>query len=516
MEISRALGVQEYLSRWTIYIDGDQLRFSSLSQKDSVDLLMGSLNQPPWTQYHENVKKTKGKFEVQLEGLDSRHREYADSMKDTELDLREAEDALRASKKRHREYEALREERVAALDESTRKYRLKLSRLEARQKEIKKLIEAETARGAEEYKNLELDRKHALSMCARAGRFKERLTEKRAVAREKLERAKEKADELEAQPKACPTCGKAWDRHCSRQELADAQEVVEIRRERVHKLKALYEKACHDEEKYRGQQETADDKIDKSRSEGKVTELSGEHEVNQREVVNVSQSIDENDAEAKEAGKNPHDAELREAEAIVRERTKNLDKSRDRLAKVAQEIVEVKESLKVVQYWADAFGPYGIPNMILKETISPLNSISKRLSTVLTAGVLNVHYSTSRELASGREKSELVIKTENKEGATKVEGSSKGEGGISNLIIAETIAEIGMVARRVGFRWYDEVVNSQDPVVRRNIFSYLKDVARTYGILVFVVDHHPETGNYADHILLAEKTSEHGTKYSWM
>jgi hypothetical protein len=51
--------------------------------------------------------------------------------------------------------------------------------------------------------------------------------------------------------------------------------------------------------------------------------------------------------------------------------------------------------------------------------------------------------------------------------------------------------------------------------VRRNIFSYLRDVARRLDILVFVVDHHPEAANYSDYTLLATKTKE-GTTYSWV
>ena len=66
------------------------------------------------------------------------------------------------------------------------------------------------------------------------------------------------------------------------------------------------------------------------------------------------------------------------------------------------------------------------------------------------------------------------------------------------------------MSRRVGFRWYDEIVPHQDPKVCGSIYSYMKDVAQRLGILVFLVDHNPVAANYADHVLLVEKKAENG------
>jgi DNA repair exonuclease SbcCD ATPase subunit len=117
---------------------------------------------------------------------------------------------------------------------------------------------------------------------------------------------------------------------------------------------------------------------------------------------------------------------------------------------------------------------------------------------------------------SGDERPDLDIEVNNKTGSKRLKGSSKGETGQINLIVAETIAEVGNVASRIGYRWYDEVANSQDPVVRQCVFRYLKEVANDLGILVFLVDHHPEAANFADHFLLVSKVAEKTSSVEWV
>ena len=128
----------------------------------------------------------------------------------------------------------------------------------------------------------------------------------------------------------------------------------------------------------------------------------------------------------------------------------------------------------------------------------------------MTGGTIDVVYSTRRELASGLEKAELVIEVKNTLGSKKLAGSSKGEAGLANLVIAETLAEVGQISRRVGYRWYDEVVPHQDPVVCKSIYAHLREVAHKLGILIFMVDHNPVAADYADHILVVEKSKAEG------
>jgi DNA repair exonuclease SbcCD ATPase subunit len=164
-------------------------------------------------------------------------------------------------------------------------------------------------------------------------------------------------------------------------------------------------------------------------------------------------------------------------------------------------------------YWKAAFAPSGIPNMVLQQNIPALNALAGQVSQELTGGVLKVEFSGEVGLASGDTRNKLNIKASNRYGGPKVEGSSKGETGLINIVLAETLARIGGIADRIKWRWFDETINAQDPVVRSNILTWLR--TRSEGGLVFLVDHHAEVENYATHRLVAEKSQSGVTEYHW-
>jgi DNA repair exonuclease SbcCD ATPase subunit len=196
-----------------------------------------------------------------------------------------------------------------------------------------------------------------------------------------------------------------------------------------------------------------------------------------------------------------------ESRTVLKTCQKYLDSCREKLATVAEVLAEDDITIKILDYWYQAYSPYGIPNMVLREAIGPLNREARRVSAAMTGGTIDVRFSTTRELASGKEKAQLNIEVDNKLGDKELAGSSKGEAGLTNFIIAETLSEVGQISRRVGFRWYDEILPHQDPKVCQSIYSYMKDIAERLGVLVFLVDHNPVAANYADHVLLVEKES---------
>lgn len=71
------------------------------------------------------------------------------------------------------------------------------------------------------------------------------------------------------------------------------------------------------------------------------------------------------------------------------------------------------------------------------------------------------------------------------------------------------------MGRRVGWRWFDEPLNTQDPQVRRNVYQYLRQQADAEGLLIFVVDHNPEAAGFAHHVLVATKSETGDTTYTW-
>jgi DNA repair exonuclease SbcCD ATPase subunit len=183
--------------------------------------------------------------------------------------------------------------------------------------------------------------------------------------------------------------------------------------------------------------------------------------------------------------------------------------------RLAGDVADLRSSVNVVKYWHTSFGPTGISNMVLREAIDPLNELARHISQTLCGGMINVHFDTERELYSGEDKDELVVRVNNVLGSEDLEMSSKGERCLSNLIIAETLGELSQAHQVINFSWYDEVVNNLPAHVRRVVLQYLHDKAQRNQQLIFIVDHYPESSNFSDFVLLAEKTRD-GTSLRWL
>ena len=513
-EIVSALNITPDLASWTVYIDGDRLKFNRMSERDSVGLLMTALRQPSWEDINKRVAKlaTDARMTVQQhKGMVEHHQreqvQNADSIAKARRDL-EAEELRVAQAAKQME------EQAAKTQEEANFRAAQIAQFTTRMKEIKKKIKLledqyQVAHATAEKQKAALQTKISEIQLGR-GEF----VEKRATAMTLIRTLTQKLNEMQSVPTNCPTCGKPWDKAHGVGEIK-AQKAA-IAAQEIVRDAALDGLARLDEEVKAVRQQI--DAIGASDT-GKVQHqesvaLSYEYEENERNVANTNTDITRLSLRLQTLKQGPDRSRLDSYAAILNERTAKAVKIKADLEKTATELAEAEELVKVLSYWAEAFGPTGIPNLILAEAIKPLNQIAQRISKLMTGGTIEIVYDTSRKLASGKTSSELVIHVNNKIGSKRLEGSSKGESGLTNLIIAETLAEVGSISSRVGFRWYDEVLNSQDPVVRQSILSYLKDLAERLGILVFVVDHHAETANYADYVLVAEKKVD-GTSYYW-
>jgi DNA repair exonuclease SbcCD ATPase subunit len=151
--------------------------------------------------------------------------------------------------------------------------------------------------------------------------------------------------------------------------------------------------------------------------------------------------------------------------------------------------------------------------MTLQDCLTYLNRSANHLSSAITGNLIEIFFSATKTLKSADEKPALVINVRNRTGARKFTGSSKGEAGVSNLIIAETLYSLGRLWQRVAYRWFDEAVNSQDQSVRGTVYGYIREQAKLHQQVNLVVDHSPDVEAYADSIILAEKSGAGFTTY---
>lgn len=515
-ELTTLIRMPPDLAEWSVYIDGDKLKFDSLSEKTSVDLLMTALAQPPWTAYHANVSKmvTDARRDVAVQ--ESAHASaksglvvLTDQVASAQRILQTEEDNYAAASERVAgQLAALKKQSVAAVTA--------IGVTEKKMSAIKKDLARIETESATQHHQLEIRTNEINESLRLIGDERDDLHSAFVQARATWNTQVARHREMKAVPKDCPTCSKPWDKVHSAQALSAQSNAVNA----ALTVMDAAEKAVQAVQERRTAVMTKLTEVQLKRRQltsdsGDTKDLSYQYEDCETEVkrqLRLQQAADRSLAQLEGSGVDK--SALTRAKSILEERLSRVAASEKAVAESAEQLMQMQETQKVLAYWLEAFGPTGIPNMVLRDAIQPLNDVARRISNLLTGGSVQIRFDTSRELASGKERSELVTTVENKLGSSRADGSSKGESGLINLIVAETLSEVGCVSNRIGFRWYDEILVSQDATVRRSILAYLKDTARRLGILVFVVDHHMEAASYADHVLVAEKTVE-GTTFRW-
>ena len=513
-ELSRVVNVTPDLAQWTVFIDGDNLKFHKLSEKDSVDILMWSLQQPPWTLYAEKAAKALTNAKRDL-AADQATNDEAKRLLQSTIDAEgRAHNGLKDAQRLFNEEVEKNQVKLIETKASKTRLEVRVQDLVKSQAAIRKRLKDIEDEKAKQQHGLEMQRNKVDRELTEYRAKRDALHQPRADAQAKIRIEEQALAKMKAVPKNCPTCGKTWDKAHAANELELQEVSITEARGVFNGLTKFLETANQTVRQYEETIRGIDTDIKSLGAAKETVTLSRQYEESERELNRVKDNVRNVQVLLASLEKGPDNSNLLRAQTVLEERQDSKRAAAANVEETATKLFQSQEVLKIVDYWNRGFGPFGIPNMVLGEVIGPLNEIARRISLLMTGGTIEVTYATSRALASGNSKAELVVNVNNKLGSKKLSNNSKGESGLTNLIIAETLSEVGQVSNRIGYRWYDEVLNSQDPAVRKSILSYMKQVADQLGILIFVVDHHVETSAYADYILVAEK-SEEGTSFRW-
>ena len=506
-------GITPKLASWTIFLDGEKLRFNELSQQDSVNIIMSALNQPPWTDYHDNAKKIAQRFRAETKAaqraLDDGKQAIGDAQELVDEAVSDLEEAKTDYQSEIESAETVVQSKQEAITRLETQLRAKKKELVNIRKEIK---DAETE-DAKRFKTLELKRGKLRSELAVLRRAASEKQGTKSAVEAKRRVAKSRLEELESEPDNCPTCGKPWNKVHGAKEIGVAEKQLQIILKSFKVAKAEVESAEERVQAHEDRLEEVDNQISQLRSGG-VKALSVQFEECGRSIEQTTAKLAAQQVELEKLKGGPDKSHVVKCTTVVEERRGVLTRVKSKLKTLAQNVAESEVAVRVGDYWVEAYGPTGIPNMILREAVPQLNSVSDRMSAEISGGILSVGYATTRELAKGGGRSELVITVKNRYGSRKIEGNSKGETGLTGLIISDTLSEVGSIYDKVGYRWYDEAINAQDPVVRNNILERIKLRAHQHKTLVFLVDHYPDMERYADYKLVAEKQDK-TTSYRW-
>jgi hypothetical protein len=513
-DLVKLLTVPPKLAEWTVWLDGDGLIFDSLSHQSSVELLMSALAQPPWTDFLKQANTTVHNLKRQLAVTSAKHDNLVGKCSELEIDIAASRAGLAQIKS---VYETALAENAKKFSEASEELKAKKGTLashQTRMAELKLAIKKNVELTSAKCHALEIERNRRADQLSELKESLASACSDRGHAQMNYDKAARILENTDSLPKDCPTCGRPMQakhskaaldaavaaKNAAAEELNRTDKIVADKKAQVNEAKTLVNEA--------------DQQLEAARDEAPVATLSREYEDLESKNGRINARINQLVDLVARLSVKPDNSAIIRAETQLAERERNYALTLSEIKASAAEVVDDQEALRVAEYWQTGFGPGGIPNMILNDAIEPLNETSKRISSVLTNNCIRVIYETCRALVSGQEKAELNIRVENPSGASRAEGVSKGERSLTNLIIAETLAEVGGVANRIGYRWYDEISPNADEICRRSTFAYIKELVQRYKILAFIVDHSPEAASFADYVLTAEKTSQ-GTLYHW-
>lgn len=518
-DLSQLLGVTTRLAQWTVYLDGEHLKFDHMNQGDSVSLVMDALRQPPWNEYHEQSKKTVSELKKESatsQGLLAKAKDFITTCQErvcaAQSDLDNTVAAYEQAKSRIENACAQKTQRIAELElENTELETL----VEALTKEMNQLVE-DTATTHKELEVQYKDTQDQLQQLRLRSQEVSRAYHRRGA---ELTQAEKEYDTLLNVPEICPTCQRPWEGHApDTQHIQECFQKLEQAKERH--VEATEAKRVLDEEIQTVETLLAD--LAQQRADlgvqATVQQLGADHAQHLQKIQENTRAVRTLHADCERLRGQLNNKDLDQKTATLEERQRLATLAETELESASANASQALLALNVANYWNVAFSPVGIPNMILQDSIGPLNHEAKRISAAMTGGTLGIQFSTKKALADGQPKPQLLIATQNKIGSTKLQHHSKGEAGLANFIVAETLAAVGQVTQRVGFRWYDEVLPNHDAVVCQSLYAYMREIAHTKGIVIFVVTHDPSAANYADYFLHVEKQkvgSEYVSTVSW-
>jgi DNA repair exonuclease SbcCD ATPase subunit len=507
-ELAKVTGIASNLAQWTIWVDGDKIQFDELPQAKAVDLLMTTLHQPPWLaatkRSREVLDHFSGKHNILSSNADSTREKVSESAGEVE----QAMATLTAATARYDTDVAEHQARVDAAESYIRLHRKRLEAIEAGQRNITKKLKQIEESKAERHKAIESSKVEIDGNLLKVqeeiqGLVKAHTTRQNARASEET---------LLNRPKVCPTCQRDWV--MPTEQFESLQKKVGELRQAEDSAKAALDKARLREKALRGTQAGLNQQASELNADRPTRRLSKAHQKLGLIAGEIAADVRQLEQRLRGLAVPPDRSKVVEAETRLADKRAEQLRLQEGLSRMSGELSESEQMISVIKYWVGAFGAAGVSNMVLREAIGPLNEIARRVSHAMTCGMLEISFSTQRELATGEDKDELVVNIKNVFGSDDLDMSSKGERMLANLIIAETLSELSQASSLVNFSWYDEVARGLPPHVRAVLYQYLKEKAERGRQLIFVVDHNNESAAFANYVLMAEKTSA-GTQLRW-
>jgi len=511
-EINGILGISRELAESLICVDGDRLKFNRMGQGDLVGLVMQVLNQPSWDAHYRKALEKLNAFKRDATAETTACTTARTALKSAEDELTQAQEDLQAAIDEQAEKEKSRADSLAECVKQIAAIALFDEELTKQMEDLEHQIKRKEKQLAKEEHEVEIRRNNMDDNVTTLVTQREKLLETKTRLEGAVERAEDAVNALMGEPEFCPKCNKPWDKKHSAEEIEKARKALEAAEAAYEKQATIVKAADADLAAAREKARAAGKELREFRDKFNVKQLSESYETAETQVTSNQRESHRWEVQKTRYEQSVDGSAVASAKSVVTLNTTRVTEAEQAVKTAAEALAETQEGLRMIEYWTKAFSPNGIPNMLLNETVGPLNDVAQRVSHQLGRGMMEVWFSTTKKLVSGEQKPQLNVQVKNRMGSNKANGCSKGESTLTNLVILESLSELGRVSSRVGLRIFDEPFTNADEIVARALYAYLAELAKTS--LIFLADHNAVASSYANYILGVTKQAG-GTVYAW-
>ena len=190
-----------------------------------------------------------------------------------------------------------------------------------------------------------------------------------------------------------------------------------------------------------------------------------------------------------------HESRIAEYEVAENPYTDLLQRVRTKSAKYGKDVSmltgrleEEEVKLKIATFWVDAFSAKGLRSLLIDSSLPLLNEEAARISRAVTGGSIDVEFSATSELKSGKTVDKFEVRVDNKHGAGTYAGNSAGERAKVDLCVGLALQKLVASRSSASFNvvFFDEVFDHLDGAAHERVVEVLSEIDKDS---VFVVSH---------------------------
>ena len=306
----------------------------------------------------------------------------------------------------------------------------------------------------------------------------------------------------------CSECGKPIIEADLADVIASIKAQIDMNTVELAKMKGLMERATPRLSEFQTKEDIIQIEIDEcTNAEKKIAELKvaiARLETAKREVL-----VLEGNLRDLKAAKLKRAEEKSPWEAYIKAEQDKITEAETTIAALLSVIDEKKAEITYAEYWEAAFGYSGIPSFLLDSVTPFLVERSNHYSSVITAGEIEIDFSTVSKTKKGELKDKFAISVNHRFGAKAYKGTSGGERKRADICIAQSILDLVRSFGRNSLAYcsYDEPFEDLDNEGVAYVIEMLNEIAKEIGT-VLVVTHNNELKSMFENTITVVKEKD--------